>query len=156
MTVQWTNNTTSRPNRKLTESALSVLLSLHNRPNASVSIVLVDNPAIQKLNKQHRGQNEATDVLSFPAPPNPLELLGDVVISVDFAKLGARANKHTLSDEIAILAVHGTLHCLGFDDQTEADYATMKLEMNRALKPAGINFNDSWMSQPHGGANAPS
>lgn len=95
-----------------------------------VSIALVDDPAMHALNKQYRGKDKPTDVLSFamsdgePMPGMPA-LLGDVVISVDTALRQAETVGHSLADEVSQLAIHGVLHLLGYDDVTDEGYNEM-------------------------------
>ena len=77
-----------------------------------LSIVLTDDATIQTLNKQWRGKDKATDVLSFPQHAG---VLGDVVISMDTAARQALALRHSLEAEVQRLLVHGVLHLLGHD-----------------------------------------
>jgi probable rRNA maturation factor len=98
---------------------------------AQVSILLTDDVTIQELNRQYRGYDKPTDVLSFaqqdsqegepplPALPGELTILGDVVISVDTAMRQAKTHTVTLEQELALLTVHGILHLLGYEDETE-------------------------------------
>ena len=99
-----------------------------------VSLALVGDPAIRRLNKQWRKKDETTDVLSFPmldesSEPTPastgLTLLGDVVVSTPTAARQAKARKAPLADEITILMAHGVLHLLGFDHGSDGDEAEM-------------------------------
>lgn len=87
------------------------------------SCLLTTDAELRRLNREYRGKDRATDVLSFPAPapataPAPL-LLGDIAISVDRARLQARAFGHTISEEVSILLLHGVLHLLGMDHETD-------------------------------------
>jgi probable rRNA maturation factor len=101
------------------------------KPRAvEVSIALVDDAAIQALNKQYRGIDQPTDVLSFTqegemAIPGAPKLLGDIVISVDTAARQAHAGDRSLDEEAAQLAIHGLLHLLGYDDVTPEGYEKM-------------------------------
>ena len=93
------------------------------------TIVFVSDDAIRKLNRQFRGKNNATDVLSFASLPETFETedqnLGEVVISVERAAAQARENGLTLSNEVAQLILHGLLHLSGYDHETD------KGQMNR-------------------------
>ncbi|MFI5177859.1 MAG: rRNA maturation RNase YbeY [Vicinamibacterales bacterium] len=86
-----------------------------------VSIALVSDRVIRRLNRVHRGQDASTDVLSFPvsahAPGGPL--LGDVAIATGVARRQARAHGHAPAVELRILALHGLLHLLGYDHETD-------------------------------------
>jgi probable rRNA maturation factor len=95
-----------------------------------VTVVFVSDAAIKKLNRQFRGKNYATDVLSFPAEPEPFETgdeakLGEIVISLDRATAQAKENGLTTKGEIQQLILHGLLHLCGHDHETD------KGEMNR-------------------------
>jgi len=95
---------------------------------AELSVVLCDDPFIQALNREHRGKDAPTDVLSFAMQEGAggLEddpVLGDLVISVETAQRQACAAGHTLLQEQRVLLVHGLLHLLGYDHETSADGA---------------------------------
>jgi len=101
---------------RLIENALGDLAP----PNSEISIILVNDDKIRKLNKEYRAKDTATDVLAFPQDKEALgdkggRLLGDVVVSVETARRQAR--EHYLSDEeeLILLVVHGALHLLGYD-----------------------------------------
>ncbi|MGC8668846.1 MAG: rRNA maturation RNase YbeY [Chthonomonadales bacterium] len=112
---------------------------------AEVNIVLTSDAEIRSLNRDYRGRDEATDVLSFAQrdtagdqPPLPAgserrEMLGDVVISVDTAARQARDHGLALEDEVALLAVHGILHLLGYDDADEAGAEEMRTRQETIL-----------------------
>ena len=115
------------------------LLREVGRTQAEVSVLLTDDRQIHALNQTWRGINKATDVLSWPqeeaasAPGGAAEdLLGDVVISLDTAARQAEAREWTLDEELALLLIHGILHLLGHEDETEAGAAGMR-EVERRL-----------------------
>ncbi|HEY7838172.1 MAG TPA: rRNA maturation RNase YbeY [Terriglobales bacterium] len=85
---------------------------------AEVGVRLMDDAGIQRLNRDFRGHNTPTDVLSFPASPGG-GYLGDIAISRDTAARQARAQGHSLETEIKILLLHGVLHLLGHDHETD-------------------------------------
>ncbi len=87
-----------------------------------LSIVLVDDAAITKLNHQYFGRNRPTNVIAFPmnvkgASPPSLRLLGDIVISTETAKRQAWEARGRAEDEIFFLLIHGILHLLGYDHE---------------------------------------
>lgn len=82
------------------------------------TVTLVSDPAIARLNRRYRGRAAATDVLSFPAGERN-SYRGDVVISVETAGRNARRYRHSLEEEIKLLALHGALHLLGYDHETD-------------------------------------
>jgi probable rRNA maturation factor len=105
-----------------------------------LSIVFCDDLFIRGLNRDYRGQDQATDVLSFAQEPIPggTELLGDVVISVETAQTQARAARHSLAREVEWLLCHGVLHLLGYDDETEEGLERMKRRQHAVMADAGV------------------
>jgi probable rRNA maturation factor len=98
--------------------------------NQSAAIVFVGDKAIKRLNRQFRGQNYVTDVLSFPSKAEPFEgengsQLGDVVISAPRAATQSKEHGLSFSDEVRQLILHGLLHLCGYDHETDRG------EMNR-------------------------
>ena len=79
-----------------------------------VSIAFVDDSTMRNLNRKFRGKNKATDVLTFPG-----ENSCEVVISVDQARMQAQTEKHSLITVLRYLLVHGILHGLGYDHETD-------------------------------------
>jgi len=101
-----------------------------------ISLVFCDDPFIQTLNAEYRGKDKPTDVLSF-AQDDP-QFLGDIVISVPTAARQAEAAGWPLENEIALLGIHGLLHLLGCDDETEAGAWDMQRRTERVLTECGI------------------
>ena len=108
----------------------------------SVAIKLVSDRKMREYNRTFRGRDGTTDVLSFPAEPDtqpPGERhLGDIVISVTTAAAQARRARRGLSGELCVLALHGYLHLLGYDHETD-DGTMMRLQRRlerRLLGPA--------------------
>ena len=83
-----------------------------------VNFILVDDDEIQSLNQQYRNLDQPTDVLSFDNQDSKDEL-GDIFISIDRAKAQAKAYQHSFERELAFLALHGFLHCMGYDHMTK-------------------------------------
>ena len=100
-----------------------------------LAVVLAGDRALRSLNARYRGKDKPTDVLSFPGPGGD-EGLGDVVISLDTAERNARAFGRTLPQEVDVLALHGFLHVLGYDHETD-DGTMDRLErrLRRKLLP---------------------
>jgi probable rRNA maturation factor len=86
--------------------------------SGEVALVLTGDRAVRTLNARYRGKDKPTDVLSFPGPGGEVGL-GDIVISVDTAARNARAYGRTLPQELDVLALHGFLHVLGYDHETD-------------------------------------
>lgn len=110
---------------------------------SGISVVLLSNPAIRKLNNDYRGIDKATDVLSFPleleAPPVGDWILGELFISVEKAAKQAEEYGHSMRRELAFLFAHGLLHVLGFDHETGAGEKEMFGYQNKILELTGIN-----------------
>jgi len=127
----------AKPLRELGERALRTIGS---RKQAA-TIVFVSDAAIRKLNKQFRGKDQVTDVLSFPSEAEPFEAenqsqLGEVVISVQRAADQAKQNRLTFSNEVEQLILHGLLHLCGYDHETD-DGKMNRLEV-KLRKKLGI------------------
>lgn len=102
------------------------------RAGTLVEVSLLTDAAVRRLNRQYRAEDRATDVLAFSqqeGPPVPgvagRQLLGDVCIAVGVAERQARAHGIGLNAEVLRLAVHGTLHLLGYDHATPAEEDAM-------------------------------
>lgn len=108
---------------------------------AAISISLVDDAAIRAINREHRGKDKPTDVLSFPLEPeatSPERLLGDIVISIDTARRQAAAYDAPLQREIYRLLIHGLLHVLGHDHEEAGERARMEGEERRLADAIGM------------------
>lgn len=136
--------------RRLKSVARALLRSV-DEPQATLSISLVDDREIRALNREHRGKDRPTDVLSFPlqapdreratrvmAPDAPERLLGDVVISVDAARRQAAGYDAPLQNELYRLLIHGLLHVLGHDHEQPAERAAMESEERRLAAAIGM------------------
>nr|MBN1230054.1 rRNA maturation RNase YbeY [Anaerolineae bacterium] len=98
----------------------------------ALTISIASSERVRKLNRQYAGNDYETDVLSFAAEDEPYAIepdeppyLGDVIVAYEVADRQARQAGHTLLAELQTLAVHGTLHLLGFDHQTPDQQAEM-------------------------------
>ena len=123
--------------RKFAERALDTIVP--EERNATVAFVSDD--AMRKLNRQFRGQNHATDVLSFPTQAEEFETagtndLGDVVISLQRAAVQAQENGLSFTNEVEQLILHGLLHLCGYDHET--DQGEMNRLEQRLRKKLGI------------------
>jgi rRNA maturation RNase YbeY len=127
------------------------VLDQHEAPPGEVSVLLGSDEDVRKLNREFRGLDESTDVLTFPAD-HPM-LLGDIAISVPYAERQASKRRVSLSQEIGYLAIHGGLHLIGLDDESEGDRSHMVEQMNRAAVAAGLKPDAQWASILHGDAS---
>jgi probable rRNA maturation factor len=120
-------------------------------PRAELAIVLTDDSAIKALNRDWRGQDKPTNVLSFPAanPRGPKRAssatflsLGDVVIAFETTAREARADRKALKHHLAHLAVHGFLHLIGYDHDKDRD--ARKMESLEVAILAGLGVADPY------------
>jgi rRNA maturation RNase YbeY len=87
---------------------------------ASVGVRFAGDRTVRRLNRDFRGKDKATDVLSFPGEESPEgRHLGDIVISVPTAERQAGERGAALEEEVKLLLLHGVLHCLGHDHETD-------------------------------------
>jgi probable rRNA maturation factor len=109
--------------------------------SASISILLTDEHRIRTMNREFRGFDESTDVLSFPFE-SPVEddddYLGDIVIALPMAEAQASTAGHSLGDELSLLVVHGVLHLLGHDHADAAEKASMWQAQHAVLAALGL------------------
>ena len=133
-------------------TALMALLESDRRGMpSSIDVVIAYDSLLRDLNQRFRAIDSSTDVLSFPAPSNPIGLLGDVAVSWDFAERQASQRKVRIVEEAAMLAVHGALHLLGMDDSTESGRLAMVQRQNMVMQAVGFPTDQDWCSLPHGG-----
>jgi len=108
------NRTDKNYNFALLEQIANTL-SVHE-----IELLLTDDDEISQINREFRGIDKATDVLSFPSDPFPNAPLGSIIISVDKVQSVAEELGHTPDDEIALLFIHGILHLLGYDHEVDS------------------------------------
>jgi probable rRNA maturation factor len=130
-------------------------LTMEGAPAGSVSVVLTDDATVQSLNREYRGLDEPTDVLSFglsglarsldeePAAPfvtpaGALLEIGEVIVAVPYAARQAEQRGRDVRDELALLVVHGVLHLLGHDHAEPEEEAAMQAREREVLAAFGI------------------
>jgi probable rRNA maturation factor len=130
--------------RKRLLALLSALLDSEGRnPEVELSLVFSDDAFIHQLNRDYRGKDKPTDVLSFEQDPES-GLLGDLVISIPTSQRQAQERGHALAQEVEWLFLHGALHLLGYDDETDEQAEEMNrraqaaLDLLAATKPADL------------------
>ena len=140
--------------------AVSAAMESESRePHTHVSVVIADDEVVRELNRQHRGLDEKTDVLSFsfthegeyygekeqktrendvdfvlPPGENDDASLGEIIISYSQTRRQAEVAGHTAEQELTVLLVHGVLHLLGYDHEEPNDEAEMKTAAARAMQ----------------------
>lgn len=124
---------------KIEWAVLETLLA-HNLEDAEVSVLLTDDPYMTQLNREYREIDAPTDVLAFAMQEGEnndvlnANILGDVVISLETAERQAIAETHSLEEEVAFLTVHGVLHLLGYDHQSQTEAYVMFEKQNIILQ----------------------
>ena len=143
--LEFYNETSSEYTGEFFEELLEVIntdfkqiipTQLDKRKNFTISFMLVKDDIIQKLNKDYRGEDKPTDVISLSYlneifPGN--DILGEIFISLDTAKKQAKEMNHDLLIELRLLFVHGVLHILGYEHSTEEDFQVMMDLTNQIL-----------------------
>lgn len=121
----------------------TVLSALFPGSLFDLGVLICSDEEIRKLNSSYRGVDRATDVLSFGSeetdPESGRRYLGDLIVSYETAEAQARAAKHDVTTEINILLIHGLLHLLGYDHDTEAKKQKMWKKQYRAHQVLGIH-----------------
>ena len=106
-----------------------------------LGLVLTDDAEQRRLNRDYRGKDMATNVLAFPlgdaAPGGPL-VLGDVVLAFETVAREAAEQHKPVADHLCHLVVHGVLHLLGFDHETDTDAAIMEARETEILRRLGV------------------
>lgn len=151
--INWEEQTIPESERdrlqKFLERGISEAIRVADGPEeAEVSLTLVDDPRIHELNREYRGVDRPTDVLSFAlqeeAEDEPEimdfedEILGDIIISVERARAQAEEYGHSFERELVYLAVHGTLHLLGYNHEVEEDKVEMRRQEETVMNQIGL------------------
>ncbi len=130
---------------KGTQSVKSVMAAADGSPSLTrakgarspgMTVLLTNDARLRDLNRQFRGKNKPTNVLSFPS--DEPGYLGDIAIAYGVTAAEAKKDKKTLSDHAAHLALHGTLHLLGYDHETDREAGIMEALETRLLSKLGI------------------
>ena len=116
--------------RDIAVYARRVLRAVEAEPE-ELSIAFVDDESMRELNRKFRRKNKTTDVLTFPGDA---PLLGEIVISVDQARRQAADEKHSLATEVRYLILHGILHAMGYDHETDhGEMNALELKVRAAV-----------------------
>ena len=115
---------------------------------AEASLILTDDAMVRDLNRAYRGRDEPTNVLAFPGldtvgAPGAPTMLGDVVVAYETAAAEAAKSRTTLGDHLSHLIVHGILHLLGHDHETDIDAEHMEGLESRVLASLGVKLEDA-------------
>ncbi|MCZ0755563.1 rRNA maturation RNase YbeY [Anoxybacillus sp. J5B_2022] len=152
LSIDWIDETgeITEEQLQLLEQLLSYAAEVEQVPDgAEVSVSFVDNEQIRIINRDYRGKDQPTDVISFALEEmgeGEIEIvgvdmppaLGDIIISVPKAKEQAEEYGHSFMRELGFLAVHGFLHLLGYDHGTEAEEKEMFAKQEQILEKYGL------------------
>lgn len=132
-------------NLEVLEPLLIYALEVENVDNLEFNVIIINNEEIHKINKEYRGIDRPTDVISFALEDykdikyeNDYRVLGDIYISIDKVREQAKEYGHSEKRELAFLAVHGLLHLLGYDHMEKEDEKVMFSKQELILDGYGI------------------
>lgn len=129
---------------KYLDEVIRYTLKCENALDSELDVIIVDNEYIHKINREYRGVDRPTDVISFALEDEPdikldHRILGDIYISIDKAREQANEYGHSLKRELCFLTVHGVLHLLGYDHmKSKKDEEVMFGKQDKILNDLGI------------------
>ncbi|HEY5378588.1 MAG TPA: rRNA maturation RNase YbeY [Pseudolabrys sp.] len=137
----------AQPKAEAVVRAAIAASTAHSTRDGEVSILLSDDSAVRELNRQWRGLDHPTNVLSFPAPQSPAAegLLGDIVIAYETLQRESEDEGRDFLHHLAHLAVHGFLHLIGYDHRNDAEAEAMEAIESRIM--IAMNMPDPWLSR---------
>jgi probable rRNA maturation factor len=123
-------------------AAQAVLDAHEDIEGQGIVILLADDDSVQVLNRDFRQKDYATNVLSFPSPPNPEGQIGDIVLAFGVCAREAAEQGKPLAHHLQHLVAHGVLHLLGYDHQDDAEAQAMEAFEREIL--AGLDIPDPY------------
>jgi probable rRNA maturation factor len=146
ITIQLDDTITHTIDQALLERAIHKTLDFSDRLEVEVTLQLTDDKSMRQLNRDYRGIDKTTDVLAFNQeyvdPETGRFYLGDIIISTEQAQRQAVEHHQTLNEECALLAVHGTLHLLGYDHAEAKEKDKMWKIQEKILHSLQIAFRE--------------
>jgi probable rRNA maturation factor len=112
--------------------------ALPSSHSGTIAVLLTDDAAVRALNLRFRGKDAPTNVLSFPAPANPEDHIGDIALGYGVCAAEAKTQGKTLAEHLQHLVAHGVLHLVGFDHETDEDAETMEAKEREILAGLGV------------------
>jgi probable rRNA maturation factor len=131
-------------------AAVAALTEVATAAHGDIAILLADDATVRALNARFRGQDKTTNVLSFPASASVREHAGDVALAYGVCAGEAAAQGKPLAHHLQHLTVHGVLHLLGFDHDTDAEAEAMETLERRILR--GLGVSDPYAAELGGGS----
>ena len=129
---------TTAADRAWLQEHLHRVVPLLSRPLGDVTLAIVNDAAIEALHTRHLGIAGTTDVITFDLTESDGPVQAEVAICLDEARRQAAKRDHAIRRELLLYALHGLLHCCGFDDHDNDAFATMHAEEDRILREIGI------------------
>ena len=143
------NNLTNEKIKEIDElnEYVNYLFKSMNIKNSVMSIIIVDNNEIHRINKEYRNIDRETDVISFALEEGetidePVKTLGDIYISIDRVYSQAKEYNHSIKRELFFLVTHGFLHLLGYDHMVKEDEEVMFGKQEELLSNYGVIRED--------------
>jgi probable rRNA maturation factor len=124
--------------RKVICDAVRAIVAGERCKSANVSVVIIDDETIHKMNREFLEHDEPTDVLSFLFESDQGRVDGEIVVSADTAAKAAGRFGWTFADELLLYVIHGTLHLFGYDDRTTVQRRKMRTRERYYLKQFGL------------------
>jgi probable rRNA maturation factor len=133
------------PIARIRQAVEWVLTEHGTTPGSAISVVITTDEEVRRLNRQFRGVDRPTDVLSFEAglpliSEGPEHYLGDLVLGFPYIQRQAQAEGHAVSDELILAVIHGTLHLVGYDHDTAEHQSHMWSMQDKALQALGVRI----------------
>ncbi|WP_299003816.1 rRNA maturation RNase YbeY [uncultured Caulobacter sp.] len=129
-------------------AAQAVLDAHEDIEGQGIVILLTDDDSVQALNRDFRQKDYATNVLSFPSPPNPEGQIGDIALAFGVCTREAREQGKSLAHHLQHLVAHGVLHLLGYDHERDDEAEAMEALEREIL--AGLDVPDPYASDEEG------
>ncbi len=129
-------------------AAVNGVLDANGIVSGEVGVAIVDDPQIHVLNRKHLDHDYPTDVLSFLYEATGATIDGELVVSTETARRVGQQHGMQEHDELLLYVVHGTLHLVGFDDDTDDAQAEMRSQERRHLLGLGIELPDESTLKP--------
>lgn len=142
--IEIINETNEEIDIKNLKNVIEYALKHENVENAIMNVIIIDNERIHKINKEYRGIDRPTDVISFALEDDKtfvntdFRVLGDIYISIDKVHEQATSYGHSFWRELSFLTIHGVLHLLGYDHMEKSDEKIMFGKQEEILNELGI------------------
>jgi probable rRNA maturation factor len=138
LSVEVANQTQAACDARRIEAAVRAALAYSPYTEGAISVAVVDNAAIHRLNRRYLEHDWPTDVITFPLADDPPHLEGEIVVSHETAEQAAAEAGWSADNELLLYVVHGALHLGGYDDHAPADLAAMRAREAAVLDGLGV------------------